>query len=268
MPNPIFWKPYASSNEHTKRARTDQKQNQSHTPAYPQMRTETFFLPYPPKVSRNGVGGGTSVQTGVEGQKARNRFTSDMDFQVRLWLIQEETRRIAAVREAERTRLIQEEMRRIEAKLMLKRELERLRLLEEMRLAQEEDERDRVRRHKVANDKIILNAWTIYEKNWADISSPSSSEPLTFSNIPWPTLNRPSGPSSITLAAVSAFLLSETHSVNQKPKERIKEALRRWHPDRFVRFLRRVPLGERQMVDEAVGVVARHLNELLCKHSD
>ena len=195
-----------------------------------------------------------------------NNLAYDIDSQVRMWTIQEETRRLVAEREAERTRQVQEEVWRIQTKLYLKHSLEKLRLLEERRLAREEEDRERARRQKVAAERSVANAWAIYEQNWAAISSSSGS--LSFSSIPWPTLNRPSGPSSITLEAISSFLLSDAHSNSQKPKERIKEALRRWHPDRFVRFLRRVLPEDRAVVEEAVGVVARCLNELMRKYSD
>ncbi|KAL5528421.1 hypothetical protein ACEPAF_7557 [Sanghuangporus sanghuang] len=188
----------------------------------------------------------------------------DVDFQVRIWMIQEETRRIAAAREAERTRLIQNEVRRIQARLLMQREAERLRMLEEMCLGRADEERGRARRAKAIANRTTANAWMVYEENWAAISS--SSDPLSFSSIPWPTLSRPSDPSSITLQAISAFLLSDTHSNTLTPRERIKEALRRWHPDRFVRFLRRVPPEGQSMVEEAVGIVARCLNELLSRY--
>ncbi|KAL5485198.1 hypothetical protein ACEPAI_7840 [Sanghuangporus weigelae] len=201
-------------------------------------------------------------QRSCDGELAAN----DVDFQVRIWMIQEETRRIAAVREAERTRLVQDEIRRIQAKLLMQREAERIRMLEEMCLGRADEERERARRAKAVADRTMANAWMVYERNWTAISSASSSDPLSFSSIPWPTLSRPSGPSSITLEAISAFLLSDAHSTSQTPRERIKEALRRWHPDRFVRFLRRVPPEEQSMVEEAVGIVARCLNELLSRY--
>ncbi|KAH8119378.1 hypothetical protein DFH11DRAFT_1564678 [Phellopilus nigrolimitatus] len=107
----------------------------------------------------------------------------------------------------------------------------------------------------------MAHAWKTYESQWAAMTT--SSDPLSFHSIPWPMFSRPSAPSSITMGAISAFLFSQTHSTTQTPKERIRDALRRWHPDRFGRLLKRVAAEERPVVEEAVGVVARHLNELL-----
>ncbi|TDL26300.1 hypothetical protein BD410DRAFT_704853, partial [Rickenella mellea] len=106
-------------------------------------------------------------------------------------------------------------------------------------------------------------AWRNYETRWQSI--PSSKEKLTFRSIPWPLLSPPSKPQSITLAGVTYFLLSPLHSGNQSNKERIKEALRRWHPDRFRRLMSRVPEEEKAAVEEGVGAVARFLNELLSR---
>ncbi|THH03907.1 hypothetical protein EW145_g5905 [Phellinidium pouzarii] len=187
--------------------------------------------------------------------------TYEVDMQARMWMLQEEARRIAAMREVERTRLVREEVHRIQVKIRRKREIERQRILEERRRLHEEEEKEWERRRNMAVDRAMSDAWSTYEKRWATILTTSDS--LSFASIPWPMLCYPSSPSSISCGAISAFLLSQTHSTNQSPKERIKEALRRWHPDRFGRLLKRVLIDEMKVVEEAVGIVARCLNELL-----
>jgi len=50
-------------------------------------------------------------------------------------------------------------------------------------------------------------------------------------------------------------------------KERIKSALRRWHPDRFGRVLGRVDEKDKEAVERGVGIVARCLNDLLAQEN-
>lgn len=51
-------------------------------------------------------------------------------------------------------------------------------------------------------------------------------------------------------------------------KNRIKDSLKRWHPDRFGnRCLARVIDSEKERVKVASGIVVRYLNELLRKEN-
>ena len=116
--------------------------------------------------------------------------------------------------------------------------------------------------HK-SSEKLVVEAWKSYEERWASIST--SKEPLTFKSIPWPIAS-PSGPpeiAALTLPHIASFLLSPLHSKEKSNKDRLKEGLRRWHPDRFRRIMPRVVEADKKQVEEAVGVVAGHLNELL-----
>lgn len=182
-------------------------------------------------------------------EKAHN-----IDFQARVWMIQEEARRIAALREAERTRLVQEEVRRIQFKIQMRREAERQKMMEERRRVHEEA-RDRQAKLREMADRAVVLSWKAYENGWSKISS--TSDRLTFRSIPWPTLNPPPNPSSITADSIAFFIFSPLHSGSLSRKDRIKEALRRWHPDRFGRFLNKVIDEEKGDVEEGVGIVAR-----------
>lgn len=105
-------------------------------------------------------------------------------------------------------------------------------------------------------------AWAVYERRWATLLL-GGAEPLTFWDIPWPVLQPPSNVHDITPEAIAGFILSGFHSEGIPRRERVKEALRRWHPDRFERLRSRVTLGEWVVVEYGVGVVARCLNRLL-----
>lgn len=188
----------------------------------------------------------------------------DIDAQARNWMAQEEARRIAALREAEKARLIQEEIQRCAERVMQRKEQERRRIQEEKRIAQEQaKERERAQRR--VTERAITVAWKTYEDRWASIAA--TSEKLQFRTIPWPTLHQPSTPHDIQPADIAQFVLSPMHSNTQTPKERIKEALRRWHPDRFKRILDRVAQTEKEKVEEGVGIIVRCLNDLLSRQS-
>lgn len=196
------------------------------------------------------------------GKSPRKEKASFIDIQARAWVLQEEARRVKALREAERNKAIQEEIRRTRDRIRMVREMERQRIAEERRRAYNNWKAyDR----RVREETDVSSAWDRYESRWASITS--SSEPLSFRTIPWPMLKTPASPELITVDTISAFLLNPTHSSAQTPKERIKAALRRWHPDRFSRLLKRVSEIDRQNVEEAAGIVTRCLNELLSRQN-
>jgi len=110
---------------------------------------------------------------------------------------------------------------------------------------------------------------------------------LTFDDIPWPIANahRPKAakggdgrrirPSvtvdELTTEAVAAFLLytpdqERVVEVERKKerRERLREAILRFHPDKFEgRFMRRVKQTDQERVREAIGQVSRVLNSLM-----
>lgn len=112
-------------------------------------------------------------------------------------------------------------------------------------------------------------AWKAYERRWTAIAAAGDrgGSPLRFKSIPWPTTVPPRSVADITPAAISKFILSPAHSEGIGRKERIKCALRRWHPDRFGRVLRRVDEKDKEAVERGVGIVARCLNALLAQEN-
>jgi hypothetical protein len=114
-------------------------------------------------------------------------------------------------------------------------------------------------------------AWKAYERRWTTIAIAGdhggSSPPLRFKSIPWPTTAPPRSVADITPAAIAKFIFSPVHSEGMGRKERIKCALRRWHPDRFGRVLGRVDGKDKEAVERGVGIVARCLNDLLAQEN-
>ncbi|KAI0305579.1 hypothetical protein B0F90DRAFT_1613513, partial [Multifurca ochricompacta] len=87
----------------------------------------------------------------------------------------------------------------------------------------------------------------------------------TFERIPWPVAGTPLDRTLDVLRpeAIREFLLSPTHSPDVPPKDRIRAALRRWHPDKFARVLTQVMESDRDAVTEGMGIVVRCLNGML-----
>jgi hypothetical protein len=111
-------------------------------------------------------------------------------------------------------------------------------------------------------------AWKAYERRWAAITSDhGGGQPLRFKSIPWPTTVPPRNVAEITPVAIAKFVFSLAHSEGVSRKERVRSALRRWHPDRFGRVLGRVDEKDKEAVERGVGIVARCLNELLAQEN-
>ncbi|KAI0256120.1 hypothetical protein BJV78DRAFT_440410 [Lactifluus subvellereus] len=167
-----------------------------------------------------------------------------------------------AQRNAERIQL-QEEFDRMEARWR-----ERINR-EERRRRQEhlwtEEQRAREEKEKQLERRRQEEAWKGYERGWTAIQSNGS--PLKFKSIPWPTTLPPRDIREITPAVITKFILSPAHSKGIPRKERIKSALRRWHPDRFGRILNRVDERDKGAVERGAGIVARCLNDLLAQEN-
>jgi hypothetical protein len=179
------------------------------------------------------------------------------------WMRQEEEmRRLAVERERTKARYVQEEFRRLEIRMRQKREAERQRMVQEnLRFQMEARERDRKERSNLR--KAIVDAWNKYEAGWQALIT--STAPLAFEDIPWPTKSVPTEASDITPSAIVNLLLSPYHSLKQTRKERLRTAQLRWHPDRFRRWLNRVKEEDREAVEEGIGIIARCLNDLMSK---
>ncbi|KIM34204.1 hypothetical protein M408DRAFT_325670 [Serendipita vermifera MAFF 305830] len=150
--------------------------------------------------------------------------------------------------------------------------------------ARKERERERaiqkLSETRALEKKAFEEAWSIYESRWmllafatrsvATYTSETQHAPghltLSFHDIPWPLLHPARSSHDITAESIRRFLASEHHSIDRTHRERIKEALLRWHPDRFgSRVLDHVREAQRDEVRKGVDIVVRCLNELLSK---
>jgi hypothetical protein len=168
----------------------------------------------------------------------------------------------AAEFHAERSQL-QEEFDKMEARWQERIGREERHRRQEQQWA--EDQRARAEREKQLERRSQEEAWKVYERRWATVASEGGQ--LKFKSIPWPTTVQPGSVQEITPDAITKFIFSSAHSEGMSRKERVKNALRRWHPDRFGRMLSRVDEKDKRAVERGVGIVARRLNELLAQEN-
>lgn len=87
---------------------------------------------------------------------------------------------------------------------------------------------------------------------------------LGWDTLPWPVLRAPAGAEEITGVAVEAYVRAPDEG--RTARDRVRELLRRWHPDRFeTKLLPLVEEEERERVKEGAGAVVRALNECLTR---
>jgi len=155
----------------------------------------------------------------------------------------------------------QEETVQLEKERQMRRDRERR---ERREARKQEEERRRKRRERQAGEEM-MHAWQTYSTSWDTLSSnPPTSPTLHFQSIPWPIQHSPTSPEQLTAGAISAFVLSPLHSHGKNRKQRIRDALLVFHPDRFDKWTRLVrDEPDRQLVREAAGAVVRILNALL-----
>jgi len=117
----------------------------------------------------------------------------------------------------------------------------------------------------MSDDMTLVKAWRSYQLRWETLGQSSVfSTPLTYTSIPWPVAREPSCPSTLTPERMAAFLLSSLHSAGKPGMDRLREAMKLWHPDKFEgRFMTFVAVSDRAVVREGVGMVARGLIELM-----
>jgi len=118
--------------------------------------------------------------------------------------------------------------------------------------------------HSMGKDGVV-KAWNQYEQAWNTLKD---HERLYFRIIPWPIMTPPRTSEDLTPNAIGNFVLSPHHSQSKSNRDRLKEQLLRWHPDRFEsKWLSKVVVDEKEAVRRAAGAVVRGLNELMSRES-
>ncbi|KAA1472663.1 hypothetical protein DENSPDRAFT_778799 [Dentipellis sp. KUC8613] len=100
----------------------------------------------------------------------------------------------------------------------------------------------------------------MYDTLWAYISGSS----LKFNMIGWPIAIGAEGPEELTHSAIQSFVLDSRYAEGKTDRERLREAIKMWHPDKFnQRLAGRIDEEDRIMVKDGVDAVSQVLNNLL-----
>ncbi|QRV81956.1 hypothetical protein RhiJN_09971 [Ceratobasidium sp. AG-Ba] len=118
--------------------------------------------------------------------------------------------------------------------------------------------------HQQSQSQQARDAWLSYEERWAAISN-NDSVRLNFHNIPWPVFSPPQQVSQLNTRTIGAFILSSLHEGGGGTRrERVRNAMRLWHPDKWMaRHMAKVDPRHAQVVRDGVNAVAGALTELL-----
>ncbi|KAI0667068.1 hypothetical protein C8Q78DRAFT_415160 [Trametes maxima] len=177
----------------------------------------------------------------------------------------------------------EEQMRR-QAERKARKEREKA-LHEETRRLERAAEEERRRRRGAKERMRAVEAREWYDKRWKELLAPGITavpeSSLSFVDVPWPVMPLPA-PSrnaepplltvdDLTAEAIAAFLLpppedaqTDAEAVKKDRKEKLRETMLRFHPDKFEgRIMRLVCSADKEVVKEAVGMVARTLNTLM-----
>ena len=141
------------------------------------------------------------------------------------------------------------------------------------RIREQLDERER--------ERASLAAWTEYEDRWraglsvgggcGENSSSSLSEGangdegIGFGDVAWPVAKPPEDPDGLTVGAVREFVLSPLRGKNitpSKKRDRVRQLLLRYHPDKTAFLLSRVADEEKDRVREGINTVFMGLKSL------
>lgn len=112
-------------------------------------------------------------------------------------------------------------------------------------------------------EKSVLDRWEAYERKWHVLLATDG--PVSFKDIPWPILTCPSSVGELTITAISDFLLEplKVRVPKETERERIRNSLLRWHPDKLLSVLSRVVASDTEMVRDGVNVVSMVLKDMM-----
>ena len=129
-------------------------------------------------------------------------------------------------------------------------------------------EQERAAREKQARAGRLLSREDVarlfeeHDRQWSRIPTLDA---LSWTSFAWPTLRPPSTPEDLTTTAIAAYVLNPYAPGDKTDKDRIKEHIRRWHPDRFeTKLLSKVRAEEREKVNRSVCIIARGLLGTFC----
>lgn len=111
-------------------------------------------------------------------------------------------------------------------------------------------------------EKRIMDRWTAYETRWRALVASNSD--LSWSDIPWPTVDHPASSDALTPEAISEFIFAtfRVRGMNGLRKDRIRSSILRWHPDKLPGVVSRVLDEERHVVQDGINTVFGALKQI------
>ncbi|KAA1472665.1 hypothetical protein DENSPDRAFT_778660 [Dentipellis sp. KUC8613] len=86
--------------------------------------------------------------------------------------------------------------------------------------------------------------------------------------IGWPVANGAKSIEDLTPSAIRMFILDSRYAQGRSDRDRVREAIRTWHPDKFnQRLATRIAEEDRAAVKEGVDIVSKCLNGMLASAS-
>ncbi|KAF8184708.1 hypothetical protein BJ912DRAFT_852971 [Pholiota molesta] len=117
----------------------------------------------------------------------------------------------------------------------------------------------------------VRNLMTYHDQQWTWMLTVPH---IHWVDFPWPLLSfsSPTRVEDLTLEGVAKYIFAPMHLHHDRNlvKDRLKNLIRRWNPDRFeLKYLARIPdLEERDMVKDGAAVVERILGDLLVRWNE
>ncbi|KAF9040103.1 hypothetical protein BJ165DRAFT_1407231 [Panaeolus papilionaceus] len=100
----------------------------------------------------------------------------------------------------------------------------------------------------------------LHEARWKVLRGSDNIPPISFRQMPWPVLSDAARPSDLTKEAFEAFYQA---AASGKSRARvIKEALLRFHPDKFSKLEAKIQVGALDDVRAGMALVIHYLNDI------
>jgi len=205
----------------------------------------------------SSFGGAAGVAAGMGAGRGRGDGMDEEEYaeyvRAGMWRLKNKER-LEWLEQQERLKKVGDEKERVEGEVKRKEEREKRKKLEERKKRKVFEGEEEARKR--------------YEESWKKLQTLSKTMDLQFSDFPWPlfppfALPPLSWPSinDITPSTITSFLLPETLGKEER-KTRLRSAVLSYHPDRFERFVLKVP-EEKEEVRTRVRELGLRVSQVL-----
>ncbi|KAF9787821.1 hypothetical protein BJ322DRAFT_983771, partial [Thelephora terrestris] len=114
-------------------------------------------------------------------------------------------------------------------------------------------------------ERVAVAAWAEYEDRWRGSLLVNGAKGIGFRDVAWPVAETPEDPEGLTFGAVREFVLAPLRGKGVTPstkKDRIRQLLLRYHPDKTGFLLSRANGEDKDRVREGINNVFMSLKAL------